>query len=431
MNKFMKNTCVNHSIDKATNAVKFKVGAKFVATVKAVHESGVNIVMPNGKGAGLISPRCFGDGVRRRKALAAIRPGDTIPVTVKEFYPQTMTILLVPDAGSKLYKGVGHDEPMLRHEHSGIQRKPDYELVTPGTTFLVDCANLLGKLGPEDAASRLRTIRDSLVSLGYRAAFFLEHRAYTWLKCNQESEAKTEAFMRFVAEAGVSLVQGEADLAILQCTRQIPGSVCLSNDGFADYGKVFSDIVGTSRVRRFSWANIGDSLFLSIEGLADAIVVKPEGLADPLPEMSGTSGSVAEIPSLPAFADEPKAPESTEVGMPPDLIAEPASHRRPDAPAGSNAILALGAEMLEKGAEKKAVACFAKAGETDPIAWTELAWLYYDGNGVKADKSKARRFFRKAREMAAKKRQCKIRLSRARLHKSRFFGLATFRGCAA
>ena len=48
-----------------------------------------------------------------------------------------------------------------------------------------------------------------------------------------------------------------------------------------------------------------------------------------------------------------------------------------------------------------------------------------------ADKSKARRFFRKAREMAEKRRQCKIRLERARLRKNRIFGYATFRGCAA
>ena len=120
------------------------------------------------------------------------------------------------------------------------------------------------------------------------------------------------------------------------------------------------------------------------------------------------------------------------VAQPTDLITDsPASYRRPDAPSGRETILALGAEMLAKGAEKKAIACFAKAAKTNPLVWADLAWMYHDGTAVKADKSKARRFFRKARERAAKDRQCKIRRARARLRKNRLFGLVTLRGCAA
>ena len=131
-------------------------------------------------------------------------------------------------------------------------------------------------------------------------------------------------------------------------------------------------------------------------------------------------------------ADEPEAPVTAEDGQPLDRITDSsASHRRPDAPSGDRGILALGATMLAGGAEKKAIACFAKAAKTNPFAWAELAWMYHDGNCVKADKAKARRFFRKAREMAAKERQCKIRRARARLRKNRLFGLVTLRGCAA
>ena len=434
MNKSIKNACVNHSIAKAANTVKFKVGAKFIATIKAVRDEGVNIVMPNGRGAGLISPRYFGEGTRRRAALAAIHPGDEMPVVVKKLYPQTMTLLLAPDADSESCQNVGNVASKA-HEQVGVQRKPDYELLPHGTTFLVDCANLLGDIGPEDATRRLRTIRDSLVSFGHSAAFFLEHRACTWLKCNQESEAKAEAFTRFVAEAGVSLVQGEVDLAILQCTRQIPGSVCLSNDGFADYRNVFGDLVGTSRIRSFSWATIADSLFLSIDGLADAIVIKPEERTDTSAETSIAQKGIATggTSDTPEVVDETEdKPAVAEVEQPVESINDiKTPHRRPDAPANHEAILALGNEMLTKGNEKKGVACFAKAGEDNPLAWAELAWMYHDGTGVKADKSRARRFFRKAREMAAKKRQCRIRLARARLRKNRFFDHATFRGCAA
>ena len=415
MNNNMKNACVNNSIAKTANSVKFEVGAKFVATIKSVRDEGVNIVMPNGRGAGLISPRYFGEGARRRAALDAIRPGDEMPVVVTKYYPQTMMLLLAPDASGEACRDAGRAAAKLQG-HVAAQRKPDYELLAPGTTFLVDCANLLGGVGPEDAARRLRMVRDTLVACGHTVALFLERRAYTCLKCHQESEAKAEALVQFVADAGVSLVRGEADLAMLQCARQIPGSVCVSDDGFADYRNVFGDLVGTSRIRSFSWANIAGRLFLSIEGLADAIAIMPEDRVE-------TSDTFQ-------VADEPEVPVATEVGQPPDLIADPASHHRPDAPSGHEAVVALGATMLARGAEKKAIACFAKAGEANPLAWTELAWMYHDGNGVKADKSKARRFFRKAREMAEKRRQCKIRLERARLRKNRIFGYATFRGCA-
>ena len=236
----MNAASMNQSIAKPMNTVTFKVGAKFTATVKAVHDSGVNIVMPDGKGAGVILPKCWGEGARRRAALAAIKPGDELLVTVVKFYPQSMTLLLALNGGKTKSKPIN------------IQRKPDYTLVALGTTLLVDGANIIGKLGVNDAMNILRTIRTEIESRGYKAIIFLEHRAYTWLKCNQGSDEKRSALVRFVEKGGVSLVNGEADLVILQCARQIPGSVCLSDDGFSDYRNVFGDIVGTSRVRRFT-----------------------------------------------------------------------------------------------------------------------------------------------------------------------------------
>ena len=37
----------------------------------------------------------------------------------------------------------------------GVKRKPDYTILAPGTTFLVDGANIIGKLGAEILGHRI------------------------------------------------------------------------------------------------------------------------------------------------------------------------------------------------------------------------------------------------------------------------------------
>ena len=382
---------MNQSIAKPMNAVTFKVGAKFTATVKAVHESGVNIVMPDSKGSGVILPTCWGEGVRRRAALAAIKPGDEFPVTVVKFYPQAMTLLLAlngdktkaKQGNATKAKVVGKAKAKLEKaaianpKPARIQRKPDYTLIAPGTTLLVDGANIIGKLGADDSVKILRTVWAEFESRGYKATLFLDYRTYTWLKCNLKSEEKRSALVQLVKKGGVSLVNGEADLVILQCARRIPGAVCLSDDGFWDYRNVFGDIVGTSRVRRFTWTEIGGCRLLSIDGLADVIEIRKE--------------EREEVP-----------------------VAKSATRRpRPDAPGGRDAVLALGNSMLAKGDAKKAFDCFERVvhkGSAD--GYYAMARAYEVGDGVEKNARKAAKFSKLAVRMERKTRDRQRRLAR-------------------
>lgn len=365
----MNMASMNQSIAKPMNTVSFKVGARFTATVKAVHESGVNIVMPGEKGSGLISPKCWGEGARRRAALAAIKPGDKLPVTVVKFYPQTTMLLLALD-------------------NSQRKRKPDYALIAPGTTLLVDGANVIGKLGTDDSANIIRTIRAELESRGFKAVVFLEHRAYTFLKCNQESEAKKDEFVQLVENGGVSLVNGEADLVILQCARQIPGAVAVSDDTFADYRNVFGDIVSTPRVRRFTWTEIAGRRFLSIDGLADAIEIRKA-------EVPVTAVEVEESPETPVEK------------------SAATRHLRPDAPCGRDAVLALGSTMLAKGDAKKAFDCFDLAvRKGSPDGYRAMAYAYESGDGVVKDAKRAEKFSKLAEKLERKARDRQRRIAR-------------------
>lgn len=398
----MNTASMNQSIAKPMNKVTFKVGAKFTAIVKAVNHTGVYTVMPDGKGSGIISPKCWGKGARRRAALAAIKPGDELPVTVVKFYPQTTTLLLALDGGNTKVKfgyaakakWAGNAKAKQRKavvakaKPAAIQRKPDYTLIAPGTTLLVDGANVIGKLGADDSVNILRAIRAELESRGFKAVVFLEHRAYTFLKCNQVSETKKTELVQLVENGGVSLVNGEADLVILQCARQIPSAVTVSDDTFADYRNVFGDIVGTPRVRRFTWTEICGRRFLSIDGLADAIEIRQ----DEAPETVVEKEEEAEAPVEKTAATR---------------------HLRPDAPCGRDAVLALGSTMLAKGDAKKAFDCFdlaVRKGSSD--GYRAMSRAYEIGDGVEKDAKKAAKFSKLAVKMERKARDSRRRLAR-------------------
>jgi len=398
----MNAASMNQAIAKPMNKVTCKVGARFTATVKAVHESGVNIVMPDDKGSGVILPKCWGDGARRQTALAAIKPGDELPVTVVKFHPQAMTLLLVLNGGKKKAKpGNGtkaktgcnakakpRKAVVANPKPAGIQRKPDYSIIAPGTTLLVDGANLIGKLGADDSVNILRTVRAEIESRGYKAVLFLDYRAYSWLKHNQESEEKLSALVQFVEKGGVSLVNGEADLVILQCARQIPETICISDDGFLDYHSAFGDIVGTPRVRRFTWIEIGGRRLLSIDGFADAIEInKEKALEVPVEKVEEAEASVEKRAAT--------------------------RHLRPVVPCGRDAVLALGNSMLAKGDAKKAFDCFdlaVRKGSSD--GYRAMARAYEAGDGVEKDAKKAVKFSKLAVKMERKARDCQRRLAR-------------------
>ena len=418
----MNAASMNQAIAKPMNKVTFKVGARFTATVKAVHESGVNIVMPDDKGSGVILPKCWGDGARRQTALAAIKPWDELPVTVVKFHPQAMTLLLVLNGGKKKAKpGNGtkaktgcnakakpRKAVVANPKPAGIQRKPDYSIIAPGTTLLVDGANLIGKLGADDSVNILRTVRAEIESRGYKAVLFLDYRAYSWLKHNQESEEKLSALVQFVEKGGVSLVNGEADLVILQCARQIPETICISDDGFLDYHSAFGDIVGTPRVRRFTWIEIGGRRLLSIDGFADAIEInKEKALEVPVEKVVEAEETAKKVEDAEALVEKVEEAEAS--------VEKRAAirHLRPVVPCGRDAVLALGNSMLAKGDAKKAFDCFdlaVRKGSSD--GYRAMARAYEAGDGVEKDAKKAVKFSKLAVKMERKARDCQRRLAR-------------------
>lgn len=291
----------------------------------------------------------------------------------------------------------------------GVYRKPDYKVIERGTLFLVDVANLFGDAVFEDAANALRTIREALVSRGYRAVFFLERRAFTWLCCHQESDLKAEALRQFVKHESFSLVNGEADLGILQCARQIPNSVCLTNDHLNDYRAAFGEIVGTLRVRSFSWAKIDKCLYLSVNGLADAIVVRPK-VEEPVAQKAQDD------------AEDRPSGERVALSAEADVADTPSCHcdevreekmLRPAKQGGNMAILSLGRSMLEKGCAEKALACFDKAARKGVAdGYRAIAGAYATGNGVEKSDKMAAKYMKLAAKKERAARQRERRLAR-------------------
>ena len=186
----------------------------------------------------------------------------------------------------------------------------------------------------------------------------------------------------------MSLVNGEADLVILQCARQIPETICISDDGFLDYHNVFGDIVGTPRVRRFTWTEISGRRLLSIDGFADAIAISQE--------------KALEVPA--EKVEEAEAPLEKRAAT---------RHLRPDASCGHDAVLELGNSMLAKGDAKKAFDCFDLAVRKGSSGgYRAMARAYEAGDGVEKDAKKAAKYLRLAVKMERKVRDSRRRLAR-------------------
>ena len=75
-------------------------------------------------------------------------------------------------------------------------------------------------------------------------------------------------------------------------------------------------------------------------------------------------------------------------------------------------LMKCGEKLLNANKVERAVACFAKAGKTNPAAWVELACIYRQGIGVAADQARAKRFERRAREIVARNRDMARRFAR-------------------
>lgn len=75
-------------------------------------------------------------------------------------------------------------------------------------------------------------------------------------------------------------------------------------------------------------------------------------------------------------------------------------------------LMECGEKLLNENKVERAVACFTKAGKMNPIAWVELACIYGQGIGVAADHARAKRFERRAHEVATRNRDMTRRFER-------------------
>lgn len=262
---------------KSSNVVRFRRGDKFEATIKSVRVEGVYIEMPGGVGKGVVSARCWGNGKKRKVAMAALKPGDKISVVVKWFHRQTkiLNLVLPKDGTISNFAQAKVQEPHNVSRTIRPSRKPAYHPIASGTVLLIDTANLFGVIGHDNAAHNLECISCKLQEWGYDVVFFIERRTQTWCVCQQTTPSAAGDFMKFCANSHVTIVDGESDLAILQVARSMDNAVCCSRDRFKDYADSFSDIVNGPRKRSFSCAQVDQNKFLMIEGLPAAIMLEP------------------------------------------------------------------------------------------------------------------------------------------------------------
>ena len=290
---------------------KFNIGDKFEATIKSVRDEGVYIYMGK-SGSGTISPACWGNGEERAKALAMLKPGDRVPVVVKSYNKANRSLSLLLDGG-KLSLGPSHDgkwkkSEQDKHRHANAPKsaqppaKPAYKPIPAGSTLLIDVANLLGAIGPVDAARNLAIVGQELELRGFSVAFFLERRAWGWCMYNQVSNKQGCAWRDFSRDPRLSLVDGESDLAMLQVANAVPNAFICTRDRLSDYSGTYSEIVSDRR-RSFSVVNLGGRMLIAIDGLVDAVAIDP-----PVAEVECEAGPVRE--EEPASAETETAAKS-------------------------------------------------------------------------------------------------------------------------
>lgn len=292
----MKSTKIQTAANGNSDADSFRSdyipGERFSARIKTVRPEGVYIDYP-GIGSGTVSPRCWGDGITRREALAKLRLGDELEVEVVSWHPETKTLSLVLPG----MKGCVHKRSPIRSP------KPQFQLIPEGTVLLVDFANVLGAFSEQGlkascAVPLFEALQTELKALGYKPHFFLERRTLDWAVLNQTDADVGRLLRQLCADTDtVSLVNGmrdEADFPLLQMAFALPDAVCISRDHFRDYATAFPNIVGTSRIRTFALRTIpGDrapSIFIDgikapirlaeTNGPADKVVATTEKDAD-------------------------------------------------------------------------------------------------------------------------------------------------------
>ena len=268
-------------------------GKRVLCTVKSVHKEGVavNVELDGKIVNGTISPRCYGVGKERMKALAAINPGDVIEAVVRSYDMHTKSCSLVLPGFEDLPR---LPKKQKAQDVDKGQRfvvkvaKPMFKPEDAGTTFVFDFANVCASLPMRVVPNAKVAIEGRFAASGYSTLFYLEKRAAGWISHNLGTEqAKDKFFGDLRANGNASLVGshrkssdssrkcGEADLAILQTVAAVDRSVAVSRDGYADYEEAFGDTV-TDRVRGFSVVVLpNESAILTVEGVKEAVVIPP------------------------------------------------------------------------------------------------------------------------------------------------------------
>ena len=392
----------------------FVPGRVLRATVKCVNETGVIVKMPGGRGAGVISSRCWGEGPARAKALGAIRPGDEFEVTVRLFDARSLTLSLVL-AGSVAPSPKGDWKPACvkaaPSPRAWRSRKPEFRPIASGTMFLWDASNLLGEVGPENAVRTFGAIAATMSEQGYKPMFFIERRCLTWTLQNQRSTDDAAELRAFARRDDVVVVgdggngAGEADCAILQMAEAMPGSICVSRDRYSDYAHAYPGIVGTDRIRSFSVTRPGGKMLILLNGIAHAIVVE-EGPTRTVPVSAVPAESVSN-------AGTPESAPTVEADVTEARVGRTCGDRSGTL-AERKGLLAVADECHRHGDVPRAERIYAKVAKDDPAAYRALADMYREGKAVPADGKKAARYDRLARDSEKIRRECSLRERRLR-----------------
>lgn len=266
---------------------------------------------------------------------------------------------------------------------SRIQKKPDYQVLKPGSVILVDSANLFNKVAVDDAEAVLTGIHREIEARGYKPMFFMEYRTRTWLLCNQTSAEKRASLAMAIRELGVTLVLKESDNTMLQCAQTIGESVICTNDHLRDYKAAFPQIVGTSRVRPFTCTKFDDRYFFTIDGFDSAIVVSASPVEEAVEEV--VTEKISEAPAHPRFgADEKK---------------------------GVSGMIEQGSAELEKGHAEKALKLYRAAmRKRIPESYQAMSDFYFREFG--AESKQAKNFAKLAAKTERKNRDLKRRDAR-------------------
>lgn len=247
----------------------------FIATIKLVRPEGVYIEK-QGEWSGSISPKCWGKGEERTRAMANIRPGDKLAVKVvsRHFENKIMSLVLASQDKERRASVTKPKSVKVKSE------KAEFVPLPAGTCLLIDLSNMFGELEGKRCGEWIRAIESGLSADGYGVRFFIEQRSLMWAIHKQGNRQEAHELRRLCERTDlVTVINGrdsEADLAILQVASVTPNSVCVSCDRYKDYEKVYPDIVRPSRLKTFSISSVNGKEVLSIMGLRNPIVLPLE-----------------------------------------------------------------------------------------------------------------------------------------------------------